>query len=149
MKKTLLTLILLSLLGSTAVMAQETATTPTQSQQEKYEKFTGKIGPYAITLNFNPQVTVGNNSGYYYYNDRPQNHFTLILKFYEAKMREDATGMPVAWGHHWILEEYSPKGNHTGTFDGIEVTLGDGFEGTFTNQKGEQLLFELVRQYDK
>ena len=141
MKKFLIFLLLIGVCSTQAVMAQ--------TQDVEYEKFTGKIGSYAITLFFNPQVTVGNNSGYYYYNDRPQNHFTLILKFYEAKMREDATGMPVAWGHHWILEEYSPKGNHTGTFDGIEIQMGDGFDGTFTNQKGEQLQFELVRQYDK
>ena len=140
MKKFLFFLLLISVYSTQAVLAQ--------TQDVKYEKYTGKIGPYEVTLFFNPQVTVGNNSGYYYYNDRPQNHFTLILKFYEAKMREDATGMPVAWGHHWILEEYSPKGNLTGTFDGIEMQMGDTFEGTFTNQKGEKFEFELTQQFE-
>ena len=147
MKKTLLTLILLSLLGSAAVMAQETATTPTQSQHEKLENFTGKIGPYAITLYFNSQAAVGQNCGYYFYNERPKTHFTLKLKSYEPMMRDDATGMPVVWGHYWVFDEYTPKGNHTGTFDGIEIELGDSFDGTFTNQKGEKFKFELIHNY--
>lgn len=138
MRQTLLSLLLLCTL---TVQAQQT--------NVNYKKFTGKIGQYDITLFFNPQTEVGNNSGYYFYNDRPNTHFTLILKFYEAEMREDATGMPVAWGHCWVLEEYSPKGNHTGTFDGIELQMGDSFDGTFTNQKGEKFEFKLVRQYEE
>jgi hypothetical protein len=141
MKQTLFAILLCLACGTQTVLAQ--------TQNTKYEKFVGKIGEYDITLFFNPQVTVGNNSGYYFYNDRPKNQFTLILKFYEAKMREDATGMPVAWGHHWILEEYSPAGNHTGTFDGIEMAMGDGFEGTFTNAKGEKFEFKLVQKFEE
>ena len=141
MKQTFISILLCLLCSTQAVLAQ--------TQDNDYEKFVGKIGTYDVTLLFKPETTPGQNCGYYFYNDRPKTHFTLITKFYEAKMREDATGMPVAYGHHWILEEYSPKGNHTGTFDGIEVEMGDGFDGTFTNQKGEQFKFELVRKYEE
>lgn len=126
-----------------------TLTMQAQEANVKYMKYVGKIGTYDVTLLFKPETTPGHNCGYYFYNDRPKTQFTLITKFYEAKMREDATGMPVAWGHRWILEEYSPKGNHTGTFDGIEENLGDGFEGTFTNAKGEKFDFKLVQKFEE
>ena len=45
-----------------------------------------------------------------------------------------------------VLDEYSPKGNHTGTFDGHLQGRGGGYAGTFTNAKGETFTFDLMEQ---
>ncbi len=141
MKQTFFTILLCLLCSTQPVLAQ--------TQNTDYEKYVGKIGEYAITMYFNPNAFEQDSCGYYIYNDRPKTHFRLKIKHYEAKMREDATGMPVAWGHHYILEEYTPKGNHTGTFDGIAMQMGDTFDGIFTNMKGERFDFQLVQQFEK
>lgn len=126
---------LMLVLGSLSTMAQT-------EQEMKYEKFTGKIGPYAITLFVN--LEYGNEDsevGYYYYNERPKTHFTLTLVEYAAI---NAKGLM-----HLVLKEFSPKGYHTGTFDGQRELRGDGYEGTFTNGKGKKFHFELMQQYDE
>ena len=54
---------LLFVLGAFSAMAQK-------EQDVKYEKFTGKIGPYAITLFVNLEYADEDAEvGYYYYND--------------------------------------------------------------------------------
>ena len=95
---------LMLVLGSLSTMAQT-------EQEMKYEKFTGKIGPYAITLFVN--LEYGNEDsevGYYYYNERPKTHFTLTLVEYAAINAKGSM--------HLVLKEFSPTGYHTGTFDG-------------------------------
>lgn len=125
---------LLVLLGSLSVMAQT-------EQKVKYEKFTGKIGPYAITLFVNLEYADEDQEvGYYYYNDRPKTRFTLKLVEYAAINAKGSM--------HLELKEYSPKGNHTGTFDGQRELRGDGYDGTFTNSQGKTFKFELMQQYD-
>ena len=49
---------------------------------------------------------------------------------------------------HLVLKEFSPRGNHTGTFDGQRELRGDGYVGTFTNSKGKKYHFELMQQYE-
>ena len=80
----------------------------------------------------------GEDAGYYYYNDRPQTKFTL-------KMIENEPN-PKGF-NKVVLNEYSPKGNHTGTFKGIIEGRGDGFYGTFTNGQGKKFEFNLMQQY--
>lgn len=126
---------LMLVLGSLSTMAQT-------EQEVKYEKFTGKIGPYAITFFVNLEYADEDSEvGYYYYNDRPKNHFTLRLVEYAAINAKGSM--------HLKLKEFSPKGNHTGTFDGQRELRGDGYVGTFTNSKGEKYKFELMQQYDE
>ena len=120
------------LLGCLSVLAQSTVS---------YEKFTGKIGPFAITLFLDLRNAEENDEvGYYYYNDRPKTHFKLVLVEYEAI---NASG-----SMHLLLKEFSPKGNHTGTFDGQRECRGSSYEGTFTNSQGKQYSFELMEDYE-
>ena len=124
---------LLFVLGAFSAMAQK-------EQDVKYEKFTGKIGPYAITLFVNLEYADEDAEvGYYYYNDRPKSRFTLRLVEYAAINAKGSM--------HLVLKEYSPKGNHTGTFNGQRELRGDGYEGTFTNRKGEKFHFELMQSF--
>lgn len=110
-----------------------------QTEQEgDYTKYAGKIGPYAITLFINMRSYGEEVAGYYYYNDRPQTKFTL-------KMMENEPN-PKGF-NKVVLYEYSPKGNHTGTFKGIVEGRGDGFYGTFTNGQGKEFKFQLMQQY--
>ena len=51
-------------------------------------------------------------------------------------------------GLRLVLKEFSPRGNHTGTFDGQRELRGDGYVGTFTNNKGKKYHFELMQQYE-
>jgi hypothetical protein len=110
-----------------------------QTEQEAdYTKYAGKIGPYAITLFINMRSYGEEDAGYYYYNDRPQTKFTL-------KMMENEPN-PKGF-NKVVLYEYSPKGNHTGTFKGTVEGRGDGFNGTFTNGRGKKYEFQLMQQY--
>ena len=103
-------------------------------------KSVGKIGPYAVTFFRNPaDMGVGDEVGYYYYNDRPNSVFKLVLVKNEAINAKGSM--------HVILKEYSPKGKHTGTFDGQYECRGGGYVGTFTNSKGKKFKFELMEQY--
>ena len=125
---------LMLLLGSFSVMAQT-------EYEVKYEMFTGKIGPYAITLFMFPNdADEDAEVGYYYYNDRPKTHFKLQLVEYAAINAKGSM--------HLVLKEFSPRGNHTGTFDGQRELRGDGYVGTFTNSKGKKYHFELMQQYE-
>ena len=131
LSKTLVCCLLL-MLGSLSVMAQT-------EQEVKYEKFTGKIGPYAITLFVNLEYADEDQEvGYYYYNDRPKTRFTLKLVEYAAINAKGSM--------HVVLKEYTANGNHTGTFDGQYECRGGGYEGTFTNSKGKKFRFELMEK---
>ena len=118
MKKTL-AFVLLCLMQVAAVSAQES----------NVVKSTGHIGPYEVTMFIDTDYTKeGDEVGYYYYNDRPNTHFKLVMREYTAL---NAQGTMLL-----VLEERSPKGKHTGTFRGNKENRGGGYEGTFTNSKG-------------
>lgn len=103
-------------------------------------KSEGKIGPYAVTFYRNPaDIGAGDEVGYYYYNDRPNSVFKLILV---TNVAINAKG-----SMHVVLKEYSPQGKHTGTFDGQYECRGGGYVGTFTNSKGKKFHFELMESY--
>ena len=103
------------------------------------QQFGGNIGPYAITLFWNPaDFGVGDTVGNYYYNDRPNSVFTLELVVNEAV--NDKGSM------HVVLKEFTANGNHTGTFDGQYECRGGAFEGTFTTTKGKKYHFELMEK---
>ena len=101
----------------------------------KAQEFTGKIGEYEITMKIDFADFDGDSIGYYYYNSRPQTLFKLVQTELEA--------INLHGSMHVVLEEYTPKGNHTGTFDGQLECRGDSFEGTFTNSKGKKFDFKL------
>jgi len=131
MKKTILGAIVALLMLPLALSAQ--------SVQTDYTKYAGKIGPYAITLFIDMRACEDDAAGYYYYNDRPNTKFTLKM----VENEPNPNGF-----NKVVLHEFSPKGNHTGTFRGIVEGRGDGFKGTFTNGKGKKYTFELMQQYD-
>lgn len=129
MKKSLFLVIVALFLTAGAVKAQN-------SDTQKYE---GKIGKYEITLFIDRPQYDGDSIGYYYYNNRPNTKFKLVQRDYSAL---NARG-----SMHVLLDEYTPKGNHTGTFDGQLECRGSSFKGTFTNSKGKKFKFELWEQY--
>ena len=133
MKKTILWTIVAMLMLPLAVSAQ--------AEQVEYQKYTGKIGPYAITMFLTLEGGEGcAPGGYYYYDDRPKTQFTLNMMEFVAINAKGSM--------HVVLNEYSPKGNHTGTFDGQLETRGSGFSGTFTNSQGKKFHFELMEAYE-
>lgn len=99
-------------------------------------KLVGSIGDYEVTMFYN----FNTKEGSYYYNDRPNSKFKLVTKRY-ANAIQHFNGI---YEKHIVLEEYTAKGNHTGTFDGIEYL--NEYQGTFTNSKGEEFDFNLVAQ---
>ena len=100
----------------------------------------GKIGPYAVTFFRNPaDIGAGDEVGYYYYNDRPNSLFKLILV--------ENSAINAKGSMHVVLKEYTENGNHTGTFDGQYECRGGGYQGTFTNSKGKKFHFELMEKY--
>ncbi|MBR3710995.1 MAG: hypothetical protein IKM99_08545 [Bacteroidales bacterium] len=101
----------------------------------KAQKFTGKIGPYEITMKISFADYDGDSIGYYYYNSRPQTLFKLVQTELEA--------INIHGSMHVVLDEYTPKGFHSGTFDGQLESRGDFFEGTFVNSKGKEFEFKL------
>ncbi|MBO4328669.1 MAG: hypothetical protein J5831_04555 [Bacteroidales bacterium] len=127
MKKTLFLAILAVLLTVGAAKAQS-----------KYE---GKIGPYDITMTIEFSSHDGDSIGYYYYNSRPNTLFKLVQTQMEA--------INIHGSMHIVLDEYTPKGNHTGTFDGQFECRGDYFGGTFTNSKGKKYEFDLHEKFDE
>ena len=124
----------------TAVEDADEAATPTDGDEASGTKFLGKIGPFDVTLTMgNPaEVDEGDEVGSYYYNDRSATKFVLKLKHFET--------VNLSGTMQVVLDEYSPKGNHTGTFDGHLQGRGGGYAGTFTNAKGETFTFDLMEQ---
>ena len=103
-------------------------------------KYTGKIGEYDITMFIELSSHDGDSIGYYYYDSMPQTLFKLV--------QTDMEAINIHGSMHVVLDEYTPKGNHTGTFDGQLECRGSSFEGSFTNSKGKKFAFELWEQYD-
>ena len=127
MKKTLLMAILAMFLCANTAKAQS--------------KYTGKIGEYDITMFIKLSSHDGDSIGYYYYDSRPKTLFKLV--------QTDMEAINIHGSMHVVLDEYTPKGNHTGTFDGQLECRGSSFEGTFTNSKGKKFSFELWEQYEE
>jgi hypothetical protein len=125
MKKNLFLMLIALFLSAGAVKAQE---------------FTGKIGEYEITMKIDFADFDGDSIGYYYYNSRPQTLFKLVQTEFKAINTHGSM--------HVVLDEYTPKGNHTGTFDGQFECRGDSFKGTFTNSKGKKFEFELHEKFE-
>jgi len=124
----------------TAVEDADEATAPADGDEASGTKFLGKIGPFDVTLTMGnlAEADEGDEVGSYYYNDRPATKFVLKLKHFET--------VNLSGTMQVVLDEYSPKGNHTGTFDGHLQGRGGGYAGTFTNAKGETFTFDLMEQ---
>lgn len=97
----------------------------------------GKIGPYAITMQLDDLSSDNKNDivGHYYYNERPHSVFALRMV---RNVAINAKG-----SMELVLNEYTSKGFHSGTFRGQYECRGDYYSGTFTNSKGEKFHFEL------
>ena len=109
------------------------------AEEKPQPQFEGNIGPFPVTLFMDPTVfEEGAEVGSYYYNERPNSVFTLVLVTNEAV---NASG-----SMHIVLKEYTANGNHTGTFDGQYECRGGGYEGTFTTSKGKKYQFELMEK---
>ena len=132
---------LLMLVASTSVLAHSPEGVDDLSSVEQYDYtvYKGKIGPYPITLFIDLSATTNEYCGYYYYNNRPKSRFTLILKKFETINLHGSMKV--------VLYEYTPKGNHTGTFNGQLEGRGDGFQGMFTNSKRTKYRFSLTESY--
>ena len=99
--------------------------------------FKGSIGPYPITMHLaDPgNMSEGEFVGEYYYNERPNSVFSLMLT--------DLETINVHGSMRMVLKEYSPQGKHTGTFNGQYEARGQFYSGNFTNSKGQHFYFEL------
>ena len=107
-----------------------------QPAQQQEDARNGKIGPYAIQMFITlSDATEGDIVGYYIYTDRPATQFKLKLQHMEAINAEGSMNV--------VLNEYSPRGKHTGTFNGQYECRGSLYEGTFTNSKGKRLKFQV------
>ena len=109
----------------------------TESSSVVMQQLKGKIGPYAIVMNLDLRaMSEGEIVGTYYYVSRPHSIFTLRLV---SMVAINAKGSMMI-----VLEEYSPAGKHTGTFDGQYECRGDYYTGTFTNATtGKKFKFVL------
>ncbi len=95
----------------------------------------GNIGPYKVFMHVDYDAEVGEKCGYYYYKDKPNNQFSLVMA-----QRESALA-----GCKMTIKEYTSKGVHSGTFKGYFSTRGINFSGTFTNTRSKkQFKFELL-----
>lgn len=99
--------------------------------------FKGSIGPYPITMHLaDPgNMSEGEFVGEYYYNERPNSVFSLMLT--------DLETINIHGSMRMVLKEYSPQGKHTGTFNGQYEARGQFYSGNFTNSKGQHFYFEL------
>ena len=99
--------------------------------------FSGSIGPYPITMHLaDPgNMSEGEFVGEYFYNERPNSVFSLMLT--------DLETINIHGSMRMVLKEYSPQGKHTGTFNGQYEARGQFYSGNFTNSKGQHFYFEL------
>lgn len=99
--------------------------------------FKGSIGPYPITMHLaDPSnMSEGEFVGEYFYNERPNSVFSLMLT--------DLETINIHGSMRMVLKEYSPQGKHTGTFNGQYEARGQFYSGNFTNSKGQHFYFEL------
>ena len=109
----------------------------TASSSVVMQQLKGKIGPYAIVMNLDLRaMSEGEIVGTYYYVNRPHSIFTLRLV---SMVALNASGSMQV-----VMEEFSPAGMHTGTFDGQYECRGDYYAGTFTNATtGKKFKFVL------
>ncbi|MBQ8655722.1 MAG: hypothetical protein IJ527_01470 [Prevotella sp.] len=115
-----------------------------QSEQVEVEApvgmvYKGSIGDYPITMTLAlSDVAEGEIAGTYFYNSRPNSIFTLRMEHFETVNTHGTMNL--------VLYEFTPKGNHTGTFDGHLEGRGGTYTGRFTNSKGEVFDFFLMEQ---
>ena len=109
-------------------------TASAQSDDDKL--YDGTIGDFKIKVCISIRNVVysevGDSVGYYYYNDRPKTKFTLRLKEFDEKWNEN-----LSVSYHIILNEHTPKGFNSGTFDGWVSALSN-YSGTFKNSQGKE-----------
>ena len=115
------------------------------AQEDDAQKYEGKIGDFNITAVYMSlrdigDANVGDSIGYYYYNDRPKTKFTLRLKDYDEEPVPNETSFYMAYTI--ILDEYTPKGFKSGTFEGHTHHCGY-YNGTFTNSQGKEYVFYI------
>ncbi|MBO7609942.1 MAG: hypothetical protein J6S96_07055 [Muribaculaceae bacterium] len=116
--------------------ANEQDTLAADETAANYQELTGKIGPYAVKMFLRlDSFSKGNEVGYYYYVKYPKNVFKLKLV--------EMVAINASGSMHVVLNEYTSKGVHSGTFDGQYECRGDFYAGTFTNSKGKQFKFKL------
>ena len=112
-------------------------TASAQSDDDKL--YDGTIGDFKIKVCISIRNVdyseVGDSVGYYYYIDRPKTKFTLRLKEFDKKWNENLTV-----SYHIILNEHTPKGFNSGTFDGWTSGMCD-YNGTFKNSQGKEYDF--------
>ena len=140
MKKIIFLLLAILSLGANASELAAEGTdeqVTTASSSVVMQQLKGKIGPYAIVMNLDLRaMSEGEIVGTYYYVSRPHSIFTLRLV---SMVAINAKGSMMI-----VLEEYSPAGKHTGTFDGQYECRGDYYAGTFTNATtGKKFKFVL------
>ena len=118
-------------------MLLATITASAQSDDDKL--YDGTIGDFKIKVCISIRNVVysevGDSVGYYYYIDRPKTKFTLRLKEFDEKWNENLTV-----SYHIILNEHTPKGFNSGTFDGWTSGMCD-YNGTFKNGQGKEYDF--------
>jgi len=146
----LLTIFLLSVLsivsGAECLYASNHEPQAEQSEQVQMV-LKGKIGKYPITMVFTSNCWDDNVQGYYYYNSRPKTHFTLKCMKHELVDSNNLSYVE----YQVNFEEYTPKGNHTGTFEGVlfnRAGVSTTYSGTFTNSKGKTFDF-MVQHLDQ
>ena len=116
----------------------EVPVSPVQPMEDNgYQVLGGQIGTHAITMYLNDMSTAEEDGviGYYYYNERPGSKFRLVVESMDAINAEGSM--------HLVLQEYTPDGFNSGTFDGQYECRGDFYTGSFTNSKGVVYDFTL------
>ena len=139
MKKMFFAIFAILLLAMPLVSSARQGDGVESSEQNGYTKYAGHIGPYAITLFLSDVVEENKQCGYYYYNSRPNSLFKLVLKRYDVTNIRGTMKM--------VIYEYTPKGKHSGTFNGQLEGRGDTYSGTFTNSKGTRYKFSVTQTY--
>lgn len=106
------------------------------TRENEYMVMNGHIGPYAATM-YIEGFSGKNLKGYYVYNDRPNVKFRLKCV---KHVMTDSNNLTYV-NYEVRLEEYTPKGNHTGTFVGSFCNRAGQytqFTGTFTNVRNKK-----------
>jgi hypothetical protein len=131
MKKLLSVLLLMAALTSAATV------------EAKNHVFAGSIGPYKIHMVLNDQM-----QGYYYYDNRPNSHFKLVVS--SNRNCSDGEHGPGEACSKLTLQEYAPGGKNSGQFVGTYLSsyaygsVGSEFTGVFTNKSnGKRYSFEV------
>ena len=109
----------------------------TEDDDDYDQELVGKIGPYSVSMYLEDLSSKdeGDFIGYYFYDERPNSYLHLRIA---SMVPINATG-----SMRLVLEEYTEKGLHSGTFKGQYECRGDYYSGTFTNSKGQKFEFIL------